>query len=202
MATEESSNLEESSDLVTPDRMFSWSFGVAQVVYTALGIALYAILNIIFNLIALPNLAGTSISLRPGIVIPLFFGVVFGPIVGLLVGGIGNIIGDLISYHGFFWNWDVGNALIGFVAGFAVLFTAGRYRKTSAIVLAEIASVIAIAVGIAFAAYTDIMVSKIDAGVATNEFLVAGIPNVVNGLILLPIVIVAYNAAVRSRGRV
>lgn len=195
MATEESSNI------LTPERRFSWSIGVPQVVYIALGIALYAILNIIFNLIPLPNLAGTSIALRPGIVVPLFFGVIFGPIVGFLVGGIGNIIGDLISYHGFFWNWDVGNALIGFVAGLAVFFTGGYYRKTLAIAIAEVASLVAIAVGIAFAAYTDIFVSKIDAVVATNEFLVAGIPNVVNGLILLPIVIVAYNAAVRSRGR-
>ncbi len=178
-----------------------WNIGVRQVVYMALGIALYAILNIIFNLVQLPNAGGGAIALRPGIVIPLFFGAVFGPIVGLFVGGVGNIISDLISFHSFYWNWDVGNALFGFIIGLVVLFTAGRYKTTRAIVLAEIASVIAVVVGIGFAAYNDIWVSKISVGAATSEFIVAGVPDLINGLILLPIVIIAYNAAARSRGR-
>lgn len=198
MAAEEP--LEESSERIARRPSF-WVVGVRQVVYMAVGIALYAILNIIFNLVQLPNAAGGAVALRPGIVIPLFFGVVFGPVVGLFVGGIGNILGDLISYHNFYWNWDVGNALLGFVAGLVVLITAGRYRNTPAIVYAEIATVIAIAVGVAFAAYNDIWVSQISAAAASSEFVVAAIPDAINGLILLPIVIVAYNAAVRSRGR-
>jgi energy-coupling factor transport system substrate-specific component len=197
MATEE--NI--SSVSTTRPSRFTWSIGVRQVVYIALGIALYAILNIIFNLVQLPNAGGGAIALRPGIVIPLFFGVVFGPIVGLFVGGVGNIISDLISFQNFYWNWDVGNALIGFVAGLAVLATAGRYRNTGAIVIAEIASLLGVVVGIGFAAYNDIWVSKIGLAAANSEFVVAGIPDAINGLILLPIVIVAYNAAVRSRGR-
>ncbi len=195
MATEEGTNL-------VPERRESiWSVGVRQVVYIALGIALYAVLNIIFNLVQLPNAGGGAIALRPGIVIPLFFGVVFGPIVGLFVGGFGNIIGDLISFHNFYWNWDLGNALVGFIAGLVVLYTAGRYRTTRAIVFAEIASAIAIAVGIAIAAYNDIWVSKISFAAANSEFIVAGIPDLINGLILLPILLIAYNAAIRSRGR-
>ncbi len=195
MATEE-----RATSTVEPRRS-PWSMDVRQVVYTALGIALYAILSIIFNLVQLPNAGGGAIALRPGIVIPLFFGALFGPIVGLLVGGLGNIIGDLISFHNFYWNWDVGNALIGLIAGLVVLYTNGRYRNSRAIVLAEIASAIAIIVGIAFAAYNDIWVSKISFGAATSEFFVAAIPDLINGLILLPILIVAYNAAVRRRGR-
>ncbi len=195
MATEEGTNL-------VPERRESiWSVGVRQVVYIALGIALYAVLNIIFNLVQLPNAGGGAIALRPGIVIPLFFGVVFGPIVGLFVGGFGNIIGDLISFHNFYWNWDLGNALIGFIAGLVVLYTAGRYRTTRAIVFAEIASAIAVVVGIAIAAYNDIWVSKISFAAANSEFIVAGIPDLINGLILLPILLIAYNAAIRSRGR-
>jgi energy-coupling factor transport system substrate-specific component len=195
MATEEGTNL-------VPERRESiWSVGVRQVVYIALGIALYAVLNIIFNLVQLPNAGGGAIALRPGIVIPLFFGVVFGPIVGLFVGGFGNIIGDLISFHNFYWNWDLGNALFGFIAGLVVLYTAGRYRTTRAIVFAEIASAIAIIVGIAIAAYNDIWVSKISFAAANSEFIVAGAPDLINGLILLPILLIAYNAAIRSRGR-
>src|SRR6266496_1572548 len=129
MATEEGTNL-------VPERRESiWSVGVRQVVYIALGIALYAVLNIIFNLVQLPNAGGGAIALRPGIVI------------------------------------------------------------------AEIASAIAIAVGIAIAAYNDIWVSKISFAAANSEFIVAGIPDLINGLILLPILLIAYNAAIRSRGR-
>lgn len=178
-----------------------WRIDVRQVVYTALGIALYAVLNIIFNFIQLPNAGGGAIAFRPGIVIPLLFGSLFGPSVGLLVGGLGNIIGDLISYHSFYWNWDVGNALIGLITGLVVIYTAGRYRHTRAIIFAEVASFIAIVVGIAFASYTDIWVSKISFGAATGELVIAAIPDLINGLILLPILIVAYNAAIRRRGR-
>lgn len=190
----------EEQVVVETPRKSIWSLDVRQVVYTALGIALYAILSIIFNLVQLPNAGGGAIALRPGIVIPLFFGAVFGPIVGLLVGGFGNIIGDLISFHNFYWNWDLGNALIGFIAGLAVLYTAGRYRSRRAIVIAEIASAIAIIVGIAVAAYLDIFVSKISFAAATSEFITAAGPDLINGLILLPILIIAYNAAVRRRG--
>lgn len=85
MAFEESPGIEEHSS-----SSFSWGIGVRQVVYIALGIALYAILSIIFNLIQLPNAAGGAISLRPGIAIPLFFGVFFSPVVGFLAGPIAS----------------------------------------------------------------------------------------------------------------
>lgn len=71
------------------------------------------------------------------------FGVLFGPVVGFFVGGLGNIIGDLISLHNFYWNWDLGNALIGLIIGLVVIYTSGRYRTRRAIVIAEIASAIA-----------------------------------------------------------
>jgi energy-coupling factor transport system substrate-specific component len=208
MALEESASNEEQSPYQeqpfsseASSSTFSWKIGVRQVVYIALGIALYAVLSIIFNLIQLPNAAGGAVSLRPGIVIPLFFGVFFGPVVGFLVGGVGNVLGDLISYHNFYWNWDLGNALIGGIAGLAPLITFGRYRKVRNVVIAEIFSVVAVAIGIAFAAYTDVWVSQITVGAASSEFFVAGLPDAINGLILLPIVIAAYNAALRGRGR-
>src|SRR5881275_126355 len=135
-----------------------WGIGVRQIVYMALGAALYGGLSWVTNIIQLPS-AG-NVSFRPAIVIPLFFGVVFGPWVGLFTGGIGNLIGDYISGYGVYWNWDLGNGLIGFVAGLAMFMTWARYNSTRNIVIAEIFSVIGILVGIAFAAYTDIWLLK------------------------------------------
>src|SRR2546428_13428505 len=95
-----------------------WGIGVRQIVYMALGAALYGGLSYLTNVLQLP--ATSNVSFRPAIVIPLFFGVVFGPWVGLFTGGVGNFIGDYISGYGVYWNWDVGNALIGFIAGLAL----------------------------------------------------------------------------------
>lgn len=177
-----------------------WGIGVRQIVYMALGAALYGGLSYLTNILQIPG--ASNVSFRPAIVIPLFFGAAFGPWVGLFTGGIGNLIGDYISGYGVFWNWDVGNGLIGFIAGLAMLYTWGRYRSTRAIVIAEIFAAVAVVVGIGFAAYNDIWVAKLTPVAATTtEFLPAGLTDLVNGLILLPILIIAYNAAIARRGR-
>ncbi len=99
-------------------------------------------------------------------------------------------------------NWDVGNGLVGFIAGLAMLYTWGRYKSTRAIVIAEIFAAVGVVVGIGFAAYNDIWVSKLTPVAATTtEFLPAALTDLVNGLILLPILLIAYNAAIARRGR-
>ena len=176
-----------------------WGIGVREVVLMALGAALYAGLSYVTNSLQLPG--ASNVSLRPGIVIPLFFGVVFGPIVGAFSGGIGNLINDLLTGT-VYWNWDVGNAIIGLVAGLAVYNTLGRYNTTVKIIVAEFYSVIGILVGLGFAAYSDIWVSKLTfANATTTEFIPASLPDIVLGLILLPILLIAYNAAVARTGR-
>jgi energy-coupling factor transport system substrate-specific component len=67
--------------------------------------------------------------------------------------------------------------------------------------MAEVFTIIAVIVGIGFAAYTDIWVSKYTIAAATGNFVPAALSDLVNGLILLPILLVAYNAAVRRSGR-
>ena len=44
-------------------------------------------------------------------------GVAYGPWAGLLAGFIGNTLGDALSGWGFYWNWSLGNGLMGLVAG-------------------------------------------------------------------------------------
>jgi energy-coupling factor transport system substrate-specific component len=176
-----------------------WGIGVRQVVFMALGAALYGGLSYLTNILQLP--ATSNVSFRPGIVIPLFFGAVFGPWVGLFTGGIGNFLGDYISGYGVFWNWDVGNGIIGLIAGLAMYITWGRYYRVASIVIAEIFGVVGILVGLGFAAYSDIWVSKYNFAAATGNFVPAAFSDLINGIILLPILIVAYNAATRRMGR-
>ena len=176
-----------------------WGVGVRQVVYMALGAALYAALSLPTNLIPVPS-AG-NVSLRPAIVIPLFFGVVFGPVVGFFTGLVGNTISDLISGYGIVWFWELGNGILGLIAGLAIYWTWGHYTKTRNIVIAEVFSAVGIVVGLAIAAYSDIWVYKLTVGAATSEFVAAAGTDLVNGLILLPILLVIYNAVARRRGR-
>jgi energy-coupling factor transport system substrate-specific component len=176
-----------------------WGIGVRQVVFMALGAALYAGLSYVTNSLQLPG--ASNVSLRPGIVIPLFFGAVFGPWVGLFTGGVGNLINDLLTGT-VYWNWDVGNGVIGFVAGLAMYITWGRYNTTEKIVVAEFFGVIGILVGLGFAAFSDIAVSQLTfASATTTEFIPATLPDIVLGVILLPILLVAYNAAMARTGR-
>ena len=80
MAEDGASTVETDSALETPRESLSakvWGIGVRHVVFMALGAALYAGLSYVTNTLQLPG--ASNVSLRPGIVIPLFFGSVFGP---------------------------------------------------------------------------------------------------------------------------
>lgn len=97
-----------------------WQFGTREVVYAAIGAALYGVLSWTTNLFPLPSIS--LVSLRPAIVIPVFFGITFGPVVGFFTGFVGNILGDALTGWGVYPLWDVGNGLIGLVSGLIVAF--------------------------------------------------------------------------------
>lgn len=100
----------------------AWEVGTRQVVWMAIGAALYAIFSVLFNgtVFVVPSLS--QVALRPAIAIPMFFGYAFGPIVGFFTGAIGNTFGDALTGFGLFPQWSVGNGLVGFIAGIPFLF--------------------------------------------------------------------------------
>jgi len=55
-----------------------WEVGTREVVYMAIGAALYAVLSFLFNgtVFVVPSVS--QVALRPAIVIPMFFGYAFG----------------------------------------------------------------------------------------------------------------------------
>lgn len=99
-----------------------WLVGTREVVYMAIGAALYAVFSYLFNgtVFVVPSLS--QVSLRPAIAIPLFFGYTFGPIVGFFTGAVGNIFGDALTGFGLSPQWSIGNGLVGFISGLAFLF--------------------------------------------------------------------------------
>jgi uncharacterized membrane protein len=106
----------------------AWEVGTRQVVWMAIGAALYAVLSWLFNgtVFVVPSLS--QVALRPAIVIPMFFGFTFGPVVGFFTGAVGNVFGDALTGFGLSPQWSIGNGLIGFIAGLATLF---KDRKQS-----------------------------------------------------------------------
>jgi energy-coupling factor transport system substrate-specific component len=177
-----------------------WAFGTREVVYSAIGAALYAVLSWATNFMQIP--AAGNVAIRPAVAIPMFFGVVFGPIVGFISGFLGNIIGDLLSGYGFWPWWDLANGIMGLVCGLVVLVGLKAFKGWDNILKAEIFVVLGILLGAAVAAASEIWVSGVDVPttIATN-FLPTIITNLPNGLILVPILMVAYDAIAKRSGR-
>lgn len=99
-----------------------WEVGTRQVVYMAIGAALYAIFSYLFNgtVFVVPSVS--QVALRPAIAIPMFFGFAFGPNVGFFTGAVGNMFGDALTGFGLSPQWSIGNGLVGFISGLAFLF--------------------------------------------------------------------------------
>jgi energy-coupling factor transport system substrate-specific component len=176
-----------------------WTFGTKAVVYSAIGAALYGVLSWLTNFAQIP--AAGNVAIRPAIVIPLFFGIAFGPWVGAITGLVGNIIGDLLSGYGFWIWWDIGNGIIGLVAGLSAAMMID-FKRIKDLITAEIFVVLAVAVGMFFASMTEIWVSGVDftTTMAIN-FWPSFLSNVINGLILTPILMIAYSAVRDRSGR-
>lgn len=237
----------------------AWQIGTRQVVYMAIGAALYGVFNWIFNTIPMPSVS--QVSLRPSICIPVFFGYVFGPVVGFFTGAVGNILGDFISGWGVYPAWDVGNGLMGLVPGLVMLFAdkkrslnfltilvgvlmliavalifinpqvpgpwtgeiedfsfwAGAFIVGAAVVIigrfvlerfsVDLAAVnlwgtLGIIIGIGFASLADIWVNGYSFATAIiGEFAPAAGPNILNSMILTPILLAAYEAVQGRIGR-
>jgi uncharacterized membrane protein len=237
----------------------AWVVGTREVVYMAIGAALYGVFNWIFNTIPMPSVS--QVALRPSVCIPIFFGYVFGPVVGFFTGAVGNILGDFLTGWGVFPAWDIGNGLMGFVPGLVLLFinkrrslnfltilvavlillTAGLifinpevvgpwtgeiesfqlwawiFMVGGAVVIAsryvlerfsvDLAAVnvwgtLGIIAGIGFASIADIWINGYSLATAIiGEFAPAAGPNIVNSMILTPILLAAYEAVQARTGR-
>ncbi len=176
-----------------------WKFGTREVVYSAIGAALYAVLAVATNFLQIPS-AG-NVSVRPAVAIPMFFGIVFGPIAGFISGFLGNIISDLIAGYGFWFWWDLGNGLMGLIPGLIVASLVS-YKDWKSILKAELFVILGVLVGMGVAAISEMWVSGADINtVIWGNFIPAVIPNLINGLILVPILMIAYDAIAKRSGR-
>jgi energy-coupling factor transport system substrate-specific component len=187
------------SKVYTNPKRSLWEFGTRAVVMAAIGAALYGVLSYLTNVLQIPSAA--NVSVRPAVALVFFFGLAFGPVVGFITGFLGNTIADLLSGYGFWIWWGIGNGLMGLVAGlFANLMS--DFRRPRDLGIGEVAVILGTLVGMFVASLSEMWVSGIDfiTAMATN-FVPAITSNLIWGLILVPILLVAYSAIVRRSGR-
>src|SRR5512137_1970949 len=125
----------------------AWEIGTRQVVWMAIGAALYAVFSWLFNgtIFVVPSLS--QVSLRPAIAIPMFFGYAFGPVVGFFSGAVGNMFGDALTGFGLSPQWSIGNGLVGFIAGLPMLF---KDKKKSLDTVLGIGAILAIVAAVIY----------------------------------------------------
>jgi hypothetical protein len=124
----------------------AWEVGTREVVYVAIGAALYAIFSYLFNgtVFVVPSVS--QVALRPAIVIPMFFGYAFGPVVGLFTGAVGNMFGDALTGFGLSPQWSVGNGLIGMISGMHMLFSSRKKSMDLVLIISGVLNVLFAAV--------------------------------------------------------
>ncbi len=115
-----------------------WQVGTREVVYMAIGAALYAVFSYLFNgtVFVVPSVS--QVSLRPAIVIPMFFGYTFGPVVGFFTGAVGNMFGDALTGFGLSPQWSIGNGLVGLIAGLAMLYTDKKKALNNVLIISAV----------------------------------------------------------------
>jgi uncharacterized membrane protein len=124
----------------------AWEVGTRQVVWMAIGAALYAVFSWLFNgtVFIIPSIS--QVALRPAIAIPMFFGYAFGPIVGFFTGAVGNMFGDALTGFGLYPQWSIGNGLVGFIAGLPLLFADKKKSLNSVLIVSGVLTLLGAAV--------------------------------------------------------
>lgn len=124
---------------------YHWELGVRETAYMFIGAALYASFSALFNSDAFSFPSVYQVSLRPAIVIPMFFGYAFGPMVGFVSGALGNLFGDALTGFGLSPQWSIGNGLIGFVTGLVFLFKDKKKAIDTAVYISGTLALMAVA---------------------------------------------------------
>lgn len=160
------------------------------IIRALIGSVLYGLLNFIFNKLSLPE---AIIALRPQVALPMFMGLMYGPLVGFITGLAGNMIGDAFIGYGVFrlWNWSIANGLLGMIPGLARYLGVTKVKSVRDFALLELTVVLACAVGIGFAGLLNPLVMSNMSLVDSFHLwiLPAFITDAVNGIILVPVLL-------------
>jgi len=118
-----------------------------------------------------------------------------------LAGLIGNMLGDWFAGWGFYWNWSLGNGLMGMIPGL-IMIAITDFKARPQIIKAVGWGTLGIAVGMLFASLTEMFTGGIDINTAiVGYFVPAFLGNLIVTVILLPILMIAFAGVAARRGR-
>jgi energy-coupling factor transport system substrate-specific component len=178
-----------------------WAVDSRVIVYAAIGAALYAVLGL-FSFV-LPGT--TDVQVRPAFALVVFFGYAFGPVVGLFTGLVGNAVIDQIQGAGLltYWNWSLANGVAGLIAGLAPMYV-GSFMNgaiSQRAIGGAIAGVVASVIGFLLA-FVDVAIGGTDFNtVLTGEYIPVIIADVLACVILVPVLVYAWEPLKGSLGR-
>lgn len=89
------------------------------IVGVAVGVALFGVLMVYGSITVFTNTKFTI-----AMVVPVIVGGLFGPLPAALAAGLGNVLADLIGGWGFWFDWSIGNAVLGLIVGSLKLYGA------------------------------------------------------------------------------
>ena len=89
------------------------------IVGVAVGAALFGVLMVYGSIRVF-----TNTSLTTAMIVPVIVGGLFGPLPAAVAAGVGNVIAALIGGWGFWFDWSIGNAVLGMCVGLLPLYGA------------------------------------------------------------------------------
>ncbi len=89
------------------------------VVAIAIGAALFGVL---MNIGGIPIFTNTKLT--TAMIVPVIVGALFGPVPAVVACLAGNTIADLIGGWGYWFDWSIGNGVLGFIVGLLPLYGA------------------------------------------------------------------------------
>ena len=203
---------EQSKGRTSDEEMLIWPISKRQVPSMIVGVLLSTILSNLVLLIHLQPSGGNELlSILPALVVPLFFGVVYGPWVGLVTGGLGYFLGNYISLAIHWqtnarsgisfltlaslslpWYFYIAFMSLGLVASLAWFITKGRYNSRRELATAESFSICAILLAflIAFNTFWPQVYTYETVWLDVTHI---ALPNIMLVLILLPIMLMIHN---------
>ena len=94
-------------------------FNTKTIVGIAIGAALFGVLMVYGGI-----RVTTNTSLTSAMVVTVVVGALFGPVPAALAAGVGNCIADLIGGWGFWFDWSIGNLVLGLFVGLLPVYGA------------------------------------------------------------------------------
>jgi energy-coupling factor transport system substrate-specific component len=177
--------------------MILGTWNTQTIVGVAIGAALFGVLMVFGGIKVFTNTSLTSAMIVVAVVAGLY-----GPLPAAVAAGVGNVIADLIGGWGFWFDWSIGNFVLGFFVGLLPLYGArideGIFELKHAIIY-----IITVIVGnaIAFGLVTPALTYAFYSSELTITWLQALSAIISNGIVLIVIGIPILKALASRNAR-